>query len=101
MAITVERIIMQTLIVAAVSSRSKAPNKGFIRPTSTTKVKRTATCAITLFSFFTPGVQISSTTPINVGISAVIDGVWDAKYPQEDNAISMIALIKFAMNGFI
>ena len=87
--------------MAAVSPRSNAPNKGFIRPASITKVKSTATCAIILLYFFTPGEQINSIIPIKVGISAVIEGVSDEKYPQDDSDISTVALMKFAICGLI
>lgn len=87
--------------MAAVSPRSNAPNIGFIRPSSITKVKSTAICAIILFSFFTPVEQINSKIPIKVGISAVIEGVSDEKYPQDDSYISTIAFMKFAICGLI
>ena len=87
--------------MAAVSPRSNAPNIGFIRPASITKVKSTAICAIILFSFFTPVEQINSKIPIKVGISAVILGVSDEKYPQDDSYISTIAFMKFAICGLI
>ncbi|WP_100924484.1 hypothetical protein [Tenacibaculum sp. SZ-18] len=89
-------IIITTLITARLSPRSKAPVRGFTRPNKINKVNKTAMCAITLFSFLTPLFNKNKITPIIAGIIAVIEGVSEEKYPQEDKTISNIAFNRLA-----
>jgi hypothetical protein len=56
---------------------------------------------MTLFSFLTPGLQMSKIIPIAIGIRAVIDGVSDVKYPQAEKLMRIMALIRLAVCAFI
>ena len=67
--------INKTRRMAALSSLLKAAVKGFIKPIDTNNVSNTAMCAIILFSFLTPLFISIKTTPIKVGIKAVVDGL--------------------------
>ena len=54
-----------------------------------------------LLSLLRPGLRIISNKPEATGISAVNEGVSEAKYPQIPKAIKTPAFIRLAEYGFI
>ena len=62
-------------------------------------VNKTAICAINLFWLFTPLEQTIKIKPNTTGINAVKED--DSKYPHKPMAISVIELMRLALNAFI
>ena len=65
------KIISETLTIPIVSSLPIAPFNGINNPIRQIKVNKTAICAITLFSFLSPGAQNKRAHPKTTGIIAV------------------------------
>ena len=76
-----------------------APFNGINNPIRQIKVNRTAICAITLFSFLSPGEQNNKAHPKIKGIIAVPDVL--SRYPYNPITIKDIEFNIFAFNEFI
>jgi hypothetical protein len=64
-----------------------------------TKVKRTAICAMTLLSFFNPGIQKAKAAPNPTGIKAV--GELTSRYPHNPITIKQIEFKILTFDEFI
>lgn len=89
-----------TRIVPVVSPSLIADINGFATSDpKTNSVSTTTTCAIALFSIFTPLLNDNNTTPKRTGIKAVFEEV--AKYPHPPITIRATELIKCAVYAFM
>lgn len=93
-ATTLVSIIRIIRIIAGVSPLEMLPVRGFNKAINIRSVRTTAIWAMVLFESLIPFVKRSRIIPAKTGISAVKDGLDEAKYPHSPITINVRALIR-------